>query len=140
MRILLLACSLLMTSIIFAQTTDETTIRDLLQKQQEDWNRGNIEAFMQGYWQSDSLMFIGSSGVTYGFKNTWERYKKNYDSRDKMGELKFDLLHVNRLANDVYMVVGKWHLKRTVGDVGGIYTLILRKISGKWVITSDHTS
>ncbi len=140
MRILLLACSLLMTSIIFAQTTDETTIRDLLQKQQEDWNRGNIEAFMQGYWQSDSLMFIGSSGVTYGFRNTWERYKKNYDSRDKMGELKFDLLHVNRLANDVYMVVGKWHLKRTVGDVGGIYTLILRKISGKWVITSDHTS
>ncbi|WP_332733281.1 YybH family protein [Flavihumibacter sp.] len=140
MRILLLACSLLLTSSIFAQTTDEATIRDLLQKQQEDWNRGNIEAFMQGYWQSDSLMFIGSSGVTYGFKNTWERYKKNYDSRDKMGELKFDLLHVNRLANDVYMVVGKWHLKRTVGDVGGIYTLILRKISGKWVITSDHTS
>ena len=140
MRILRLACSLLVTSSIFAQTTDETTIRDLLQKQQEDWNRGNIEAFMQGYWQSDSLMFIGSSGVTYGFKNTWERYKKNYDSRDKMGELKFDLLHVNRLANDVYMVVGKWHLKRTVGDVGGIYTLILRKIGGKWVITSDHTS
>ncbi|MCG7856388.1 DUF4440 domain-containing protein [Flavihumibacter sediminis] len=140
MRILLLACSLLLTSSIFAQTTDEATIRDLLQKQQEDWNRGNIEAFMQGYWQSDSLMFIGSSGVTYGFKNTWERYKKNYDSRDKMGKLKFDLLHVNRLANDVFMVVGKWHLKRTVGDVGGIYTLILRKISGKWVITSDHTS
>ncbi len=140
MRILLLACSLLMNSIIFAQTADETTIRDLLQKQQEDWNRGNIEAFMQGYWQSDSLMFIGSGGVTYGYKNTWERYKKNYDSRDKMGELKFDLLHVNRLANDVYMVVGKWHLKRTVGDVGGIYTLILRKIGGKWVITSDHTS
>ncbi|KIC92116.1 DUF4440 domain-containing protein [Flavihumibacter sp. ZG627] len=140
MRIFLLACSLLMASTILAQSSDETTIRNLLQQQQEDWNRGNIEAFMQGYWKSDSLMFIGSSGVTYGFKNTWERYKKNYDSRDKMGELKFDLLHVNRLANDAFMVVGKWHLKRTVGDIGGIYTLILRKIGGKWVIISDHTS
>lgn len=123
-----------------AQQEDEQAIRLLLNRQQDDWNRGDIQAFMEGYWRSDSLMFIGSKGVTYGFNNTWERYKKNYDSREKMGSLRFDLLHVNRLSADVFMVVGKWQLTRTVGDIGGHYTLILRKIDGRWVIVSDHTS
>lgn len=123
-----------------AQSNDETAVRKLLADQVTAWNRGDIESFMQGYWHSDSLMFIGSKGVTYGFDNTWERYKKTYDSREKMGILAFDLLHVFPLAGDVYMVVGKWHLTRTVGDIGGHYTLILKKIEGKWVIISDHTS
>lgn len=123
-----------------AQSKDETAVRKLLADQVTAWNRGDIESFMQGYWHSDSLMFIGSKGVTYGFDNTWERYKKTYDSREKMGILAFDLLHVFPLAGDVYMVVGKWHLTRTVGDIGGHYTLILKKIEGKWVIISDHTS
>lgn len=123
-----------------AQSKDETAVRKLLADQVEAWNRGDIEAFMKGYWHSDSLMFIGSKGVTYGFDNTWERYKKTYDSREKMGVLAFDLLHVLPLAGDVYMVVGKWHLTRSVGDIGGHYTLIFRKIKGHWVIISDHTS
>lgn len=123
-----------------AQQEDVQAIRHLLNRQQNDWNRGDIQAFMEGYWKSDSLMFIGSKGVTYGFNNTWERYKKNYDSREKMGSLRFDLIHINRLSADVFMVVGKWQLTRTVGDIGGHYTLILRKISGSWVIVSDHTS
>ena len=123
-----------------AQQNDVQAIRHLLNRQQDDWNRGDIQAFMEGYWRSDSLMFIGSKGVTYGFNNTWERYKKNYDSREKMGSLRFDLIHINRLSPDVFMVVGKWQLTRTVGDIGGHYTLILRKIDGSWVIVSDHTS
>lgn len=138
-RFLILIC-LACTTPLFAQQTDEQVIRQLLVRQQDDWNRGDIESFMEGYWRSDSLMFIGSKGVTYGFNNTWERYKNNYDSREKMGTLKFDLLHVNRLSPAVFMVVGKWHLTRTVGDIGGHYTLILRKIKGRWVIISDHTS
>ncbi|MBC6491187.1 YybH family protein [Flavihumibacter stibioxidans] len=140
MRLLLILLCFVLAGPVSAQVPDELAIRQLLSRQQDDWNRGDIEAFMQGYWKSDSLMFIGSKGVTYGYNNTWERYKKNYDSRDKMGTLKFDLLHVNRLSDLVFMVVGKWHLTRTVGDIGGHYTLILRKINGQWVIVSDHTS
>ncbi len=140
MRQLMLFTCLLFSGALLAQDPDETAIRRLLMNQQEAWNRADIGAFMKGYWQSDSLMFIGSSGVTYGYQNTWQRYQKNYDSKEKMGTLKFDLLHVKRLAKDVFMVVGKWQLTRTVGDIGGIYTLIFRKIKGSWVIISDHTS
>jgi ketosteroid isomerase-like protein len=140
MKNFLLAALVLIGLNGLAQSKDETAVRKLLADQVTAWNRGDIESFMQGYWHSDSLMFIGSKGVTYGFDNTWERYKKTYDSREKMGILAFDLLHVFPLAGDVYMVVGKWHLTRTVGDIGGHYTLILKKIEGKWVIISDHTS
>ncbi|GAO42822.1 hypothetical protein FPE01S_01_18400 [Flavihumibacter petaseus NBRC 106054] len=95
---------------------------------------------MKGYWESDSLMFIGSKGVTYGYKATYNRYMTTYDSPEKMGQLKFTLLHVNPLAKGVYQVVGKWQLTRTVGDIGGYYTLLFRFIGGRWVIICDHTS
>lgn len=140
MKILLLCFSLVISSLVFSQQNDVPTIRKILADQQDAWNRGDITSFMKGYWNSDSLMFIGGKGVTYGFNNTWERYKKTYDSREKMGTLAFDLLHFIPLGSESYMVVGKWHLTRTVGDIGGYYTLVLRKISGQWLIISDHTS
>ncbi|KIC94801.1 YybH family protein [Flavihumibacter solisilvae] len=140
MRTLIFALCILSANILFAQKADDLSIREVMQAQQEAWNKGDIETFMKGYWNSDSLMFIGSSGVTYGFNNTLERYRKTYNSREKMGTLKFDLLHVIRLADNVYMVVGKWHLTRTIGDAGGLYTLLFRKINDRWVIISDHTS
>ena len=131
---------MLSANILLAQKSDDTSIREVMQQQQDAWNKGDIESFMTGYWNSDSLMFIGSSGVTYGYKNTLERYRKVYNSREQMGTLKFDLLHIIRLSDSVYMVVGKWHLTRTVGDAGGLYTLLFRKISDRWLIISDHTS
>lgn len=131
---------LLITCSVFAQHSDETIIRKVLADQQDAWNRGDIDAFMDGYWNSDSLLFIGSGGVTYGYKNTIERYKTNYNSKEKMGQLKFDLLHFLPLSADTWMVIGKWQLTRSVGDVGGYYTLLFKKIKGKWVIISDHTS
>ena len=124
----------------FAQDKDEQAIRKILNDQIIAWNAGNIEEFMKGYWNSDSLMFIGKSGVTYGYQNTLMNYKKNYSNSDEMGTLSFDLIKVQRLARDYYFVVGKWHLKRKVGDVGGHYDLIFRKINGSWVIVSDHSS
>ncbi|MBZ5857853.1 YybH family protein [Flavihumibacter profundi] len=140
MKALFLGLVLLVTSSLFAQQNAENAIRQVMGDQQDAWNQGDIESFMKGYWKSDSLMFIGSKGVTYGFRNTWERYKKTYDNRDKMGTLKFDLLHILPLSPEVYMVVGKWHLTRSIGDIGGHFTLIFRKINGQWLITSDHTS
>ena len=140
MRILLLCFSLVFSTLVFSQQSAEQSIRKLLQEQQDSWNNGDIKSFMKGYWASDSLMFIGGKGITYGFNETWERYKRTYDSREKMGILAFDLLHFKQLSPDAYMVVGKWHLTRTIGDIGGHFSLVLRKIKGQWLIVSDHTS
>jgi len=123
-----------------AQNKDEQAIRKVLQTQTEAWNSGNIDEFMKGYWKSDSLKFIGQSGVTYGYKATLDRYKKNYSDTALMGKLLFDILEVKKLSPEYYFVLGKWFLKRSVGDIGGTYTLLFRKIKGKWVIVSDHTS
>ena len=123
-----------------AQSKDELEIRKLLNDQTIAWNQGSIDDFMKGYWHNDSLMFIGKSGITYGYTQALENYKKNYGSQALMGQLFFTLLRLKKLSPEYYFVIGKWFLKRTAGDIGGIYTLILRKIGGKWLIVSDHTS
>jgi uncharacterized protein (TIGR02246 family) len=130
----------LLPIMIQAQSSNEKAIRQLLQEQTEAWNRGNLEDFMKGYWENDSLMFIGKSGVTYGYTNTLNNYKKGYSNKDQMGTLTFNLLKVQRLSPEYYFVVGKWALKRNAGDVGGHYNLLFRKIKGRWVIVSDHSS
>lgn len=123
-----------------AQSADEKSIRSILAQQTIAWNDGNKEAFMQGYWQSDSLMFIGKSGITYGWQKTLDNYKKNYPDTASMGKLNFDLLSVKPVAANYFFVVGKWHLTRSIGDVGGVFTLLFRKIKNQWVIIADHSS
>lgn len=129
-----------LTLVACAQTKDEKQIRSILEKQRQAWNSGNIETFMEAYWKSDSLMFIGKSGVTYGWQNTLDNYKKGYPDTAAMGHLDFDIIQVKRLSVLYYFVLGKWHLTRSIGNVGGHFTLILRKVNGKWVIISDHSS
>ena len=119
---------------------DEKAILDILTKQTEAWNKGNIDVFMSGYWKSDSLMFIGKSGVTYGYTNTLNNYKKNYSDSAQMGRLFFEIITVKKLSAEYYWVLGKWFLKRSVGNIGGHYTLLFRKIKGKWMIIADHSS
>ena len=125
---------------VFSQSSDEKEIRQLLEKQNAAWNSGNIDAFMNGYWESDSLMFIGKSGVTYGWKNTLNNYKKNYPDTTAMGKLDFTLIDVRKLSSQYYHVVGKWHLKRTIGDLSGHFTLLFKKIKDRWVIIAGHSS
>jgi hypothetical protein len=88
----------------------------------------------------DSLLFIGKSGVTYGYTNTLNNYKKSYSNADQMGTLTFDLIKVQRLSPEYYFVVGKWSLKRNAGDIDGHYNLLFKKINEKWVIVADHSS
>ncbi len=129
--------------IVFGQkTTDAEAIKTMMLQQTKDWNDGNIDAFMQGYWQSDSLMFIGSRGITYGWQATLDNYKKRYPDRATMGTLKFTFLKLDFFnKNTTCWLLGQWHLTRPEkGDVGGYYTLMLKKIKGKWLIVSDHTS
>jgi ketosteroid isomerase-like protein len=138
---------LLITSILFvatfisqAQSKEEQQIRSLLQTQVEAWNRGDLEAFMQTYWKSDSLMFIGKNGIKWGWDETLANYKKGYPDTAAMGKLSFNIIQVKRLSVMYYYVVGKWMLTRSIGDLSGHYDLLLRKIKGKWVIISDHSS
>ena len=108
--------------------------------QKNAWNSGDLNQFMQTYWQNDSLMFIGKSGVTYGWQNTLNSYKKGYPDTAAMGKLNFDILHVKKLSPLYFSVVGKWFLTRSIGNVGGHFTLLFKKIKGKWLIVSDHSS
>jgi ketosteroid isomerase-like protein len=140
MRKLFIAFFLLITYLSFAQSKNESAIRETLENQTEAWNRGDIEGFMKGYWENDSLMFIGKSGVTYGWNNTLKNYKKGYPDTAAMGKLTFTLLEVKKLSKEYYHVTGKWFLKRSIGDIGGHYTLLFRKINARWVIISDHSS
>src|SRR4051812_26635214 len=95
-----------------AQSTDETEVRKMLDRQAKDWSRGDVEGYMSGYWKSDSLMFVGKSGITYGWNATLENYKKHYPDTAAMGKLSFDLLVVKRLSFQYFFIVGKWNLDR----------------------------
>ncbi len=140
MKNILLLMFVLVPFLVAGQTKAETKIRQLLNNQTEAWNRGDIKGFMNGYWENDSLMFIGKSGVTYGWTNTLNNYIKGYPDTAAMGKLHFDLISIQRLSGKYYHVVGRWHLKRKIGDLGGHYNLLLRKIKGEWVIIADHSS
>ena len=140
MKTILLSLITLLTIQSFAQPKNELAIRNILATQTDAWNRGDINSFMKGYWENDSLMFIGKSGVTYGWTNTLNNYKKGYPDTAAMGKLVFTLIQVKKLSGKYYHVTGKWLLKRSIGDVGGHYTLLFKKINGRWVIVSDHSS
>jgi ketosteroid isomerase-like protein len=132
--------ALLLSPGMNAQSKDEQAIRNSMNEQLAAWNSGNIERFMGTYWQDDSLMFIGKSGITYGWKKTLENYKKGYPDTAAMGKLDFNILEVKRLSDVYFFVVGKWHLTRSIGNVGGHFTLLFRKLKNKWVIIADHSS
>lgn len=123
-----------------AQSSPETAIRQIMADQATAWNKGDIDTFMKGYWNNDSLVFVGQSGLNYGYGPALANYKKGYDSPDKMGQLDFVLLSIKQLAPDYCFVLGKWHLKRKIGDIGGIFSLLFRKMGGRWQIVVDHTS
>ena len=123
-----------------AYSKDEIAIRQLMDNQTAAWNRGDITAFMKGYWQNDALMFVGKSGVTYGWQNTLDNYKKGYPDTAAMGQLQFTIILVRKLSKTYYHVTGKWFLKRTIGDISGHFTLLFKKIKGEWKIIEDHSS
>ncbi len=129
-----------MAGLMQAQSQDEKAIVKILSEQDTAWNRGDIESFMKGYWKSDSLMFIGKSGITYGWQKTLDNYKKRYPDTVAMGKLNFEYIEMKQLSENYFFVVGKWHLTRTIGNLDGAFTLLLRKINNTWVIVKDHSS
>lgn len=119
---------------------DRAAINTVLQSQQAAWNRGDVDAFLKGYWESPELTFSGSNGVSRGWDGVLARYKKNYPDRAAMGELNFSDLEFRFLGSDAALVLGKWHLKRDIGDIGGVFTLVWQKFPQGWKIIHDHTS
>ncbi|WP_246104147.1 YybH family protein [Mucilaginibacter corticis] len=112
MKKLLLSCLLLLSTCMVLHAQDRQAILKVMEDQRQAWNRGDVETFMQGYWKSDSLMFVGKTAPTYGWQNTLNNYKKGYPDKAAMGELAFNILKVEVLDAKNAFVFGGWHLKR----------------------------
>jgi len=117
-------------------------IYNLMEQQEDAWNNGNLENFMNLYWKNDSLVFIGKSGINYGWDKTFSNYKNSYKSKEQMGTLKFNNIICNHINDSTHIVTGKWSLKRnnSIGNINGYYSLIWVKKQTGWKITYDHTS
>jgi ketosteroid isomerase-like protein len=124
------------------RTTPDATaeIRSLLEGQARAWNRGDLEGFLAGYWNSEETSFAGSQGILHGWQALLERYRKSYPDRKAMGALEFSGLEITPLCPDAALVLGKWHLEREAGPIGGVFSLVLRHFPGGWRIIADHTS
>jgi hypothetical protein len=118
----------------------DAALRGLLAAQAADWNRGDIDAFMRGYWNSPETTFAGTSGISRGWQTVLDHYHKNYPDRAAMGHLDFGEIEITPLGNDAALILGRWHLNRDAGPVGGIFTLVARQFPEGWRIIHDHTS
>jgi len=123
----------------FSPAEEEKAIRDVLAQQQAAWNAGSLEGFMEGYWKSDSLKFVGAQ-ITTGWDATLARYKRSYPDLATMGQLTFEFYGFQFLAPDVCLVTGRYTLARANDNPTGLFTLVVRKIEGRWLVTYDHTS
>ena len=141
--LLILSFFLLISTNSFAQKRNEriaADIRRVMDAQTLAWNAGDIEGFMKGYWNSPELVFVSGANVTKGWQPTVDRYKKNYDSRAKMGTLVFSDLEIEVLSKNSAVVLGSWALTRETDNPKGKFTLIFRKFKDGWKIIHDHTS
>ena len=119
---------------------DRAAITSVLAQQQTAWNRADVRAFMQGYWNSPELTFAGSSGITRGWVPVLARYEKQYPDQAAMGHLDFSELEMRSLGPDAALVLGRWHLTRHTGNLGGVYSLVFQRFPEGWRIVHDHTS
>lgn len=144
MRIYLISVFLIIVvsscNVLKHQNDDKTAILQVLKKQELSWNNGDIDLFMEGYWKSDSLVFIGKSGAKYGWNTTLNNYKKSYPTPEIMGKLSFEIQKLEMISTDMAFIIGKYTLVRKQDQPSGYFTLLWKKIGGKWYIISDHTS
>lgn len=118
----------------------EKAIPEIIARQAACWNEGDIACFMEDYWHSDSLRFIGKNGIKYGWQTTYDNYLKSYPDKATMGHLDLELLSLERTGPETCFVIGTWHIDREAGEIGGHFTLLWRLMDNKWVIVADHSS
>jgi ketosteroid isomerase-like protein len=119
---------------------DRDEIINTFMATKDAWNKGNLEEFMKGYYKSDDIAFVGTSGPTYGYEATLERYTEGYPNLDAMGKLEFEVLKLYKIDTRTAIMIGKFYLTRPIGDRQGYYTLVWQKIDSNWKIISDHSS
>lgn len=125
---------------VIAQTTeaeDKAAILSVMKLQEVAWSKNDLEGFMKGYWKSDSLKFYGRNGLTKGWQQTLDNYKKGYPTKEHSGTLNFTVEDISKIDNGNYWVMGQYHLKRSVGDANGVFIIIFKKIDGEWKIVAD---
>jgi beta-aspartyl-peptidase (threonine type) len=115
-------------------------IENVFRAQQDAWNGGDVRAFMDHYWKSGDLTFSSGGKTTRGWQATLNRYRERYPTRDKMGRLTLSGLEITPLGDAAALVLGQWKLDRQSEPVQGNFTLVLRRLDGRWVIVHDHTS
>lgn len=115
-------------------------VTQMMRAQEAAWNRGDLSAFMDGYWVSDELVFVGGRGPTYGYENTLAGYLTGYPDRAAMGQLRFDFLRMTQWDENTLQLIGRYTLTRQADTPTGYFTLLLRRIEGIWKIVSDHSS
>ena len=134
----LFALLILMAFSASAVPTDD--ISQVIQEQEAAWNRGDLDGYMQGYWNNDKMRFVSGDKFRYGWESTLAAYKRNYPDKATLGTLKFTIKDIKMLSNYAAMVVGRWQLTRAKDQPHGVFTLLVEKIDDHWVITHDHTS
>ncbi len=139
-----LLCTFLIFTIASCSTNnfekDKMAIQIAMNKQSQCWSNGDIDGFMDGYWKSDSLRFLGRRGLTKGWQTTLDNYKKSYPDKKAMGILKFNLVSFEAMNEKKIFVVGKWALQREKDTLSGYYSLLWEKIDGNWKVIFDHTN
>ncbi|MGV3547294.1 MAG: YybH family protein [Pedobacter sp.] len=139
-KIIFLLLVVFSTMAMAQNAQDRAAILKVLENQRQGWNKGDMDNYMQGYWKSDSLLFVGKNGPTYGWQKTLDNYKKGYPDKSAMGFLTFGIKKVEFLTKDKAFVLGSWNLKREKDEPKGYFTLLLRKIDGEWKVVVDHSS
>jgi len=116
---------------------DKEAILAVMRLQEKAWSANDLEGFMDGYWKNDSLKFYGSSGLTKGWQQTLDNYKRGYPTKEHSGTLNFKINDISRIDQGSYWVMGEYFLKRSVGDANGVFLIIFKKIDGEWKIVAD---
>jgi len=142
MKHFLVLVSLLITISVSAQNNtviekDKTAILAVMKAQEIAWSQNDLEGFMQGYWKSNSLKFYGASGLTKGWQQTLDNYKKGYPTKEHSGTLTFKINDISKIESNSYWVMGEYFLKRNIGDANGVFIIIFKKINGEWKIVAD---
>jgi ketosteroid isomerase-like protein len=125
-------------NLVAADATAE--IRAVMDKQAAAWNRGDIDGYMDGYVRSDNLELVSGGKITRGWQTVRDRYRRKYDSREKMGTLSFSHIQVSSLNATTAVVQGRWNLRRKADRPHGTFVLIFRHTPLGWRIAHDETS
>lgn len=124
----------------FNPEQEKEAIINVMNQQEKDWSNGDIDSFMEGYWKSDSLTFIGRNGIANGWETTLNNYKKGYPTKNDMGKLTFKVFKLDFFNSTNAYMIGQYTLLKEETTSSGYFSLIWKKKNNKWVIVSDHTS